>query len=200
MGSEPSVTGAGEAAHRVGAGGLYPTVGRPIEVEVVRVTFIQLIAGGLVHGGVTVVAISTVLIHPAASNIVPTPVVVLVADSVAAVVRAGEPKARCVVGVLGCGEILGVEAQIVATPGPPGVDTVCIRLAVPLPLPAGVVRSAASFTTIILIVPSPPGVWTIILATYHGSLAVLILVTVSAIQRTGIVSSTAVLSAPAGSW
>ena len=35
VGGEPRVTGAGEAAHRVGAGGLYPTVGRPIEVEVV---------------------------------------------------------------------------------------------------------------------------------------------------------------------
>ena len=86
VGSEPRVTGAGEAAHRVGAGGLYPTVGRTIEVEVVRITFIQLIAGGLVHGGVTVVAISTVLVPPAASGVVPTPVVVLVADSVAAVV------------------------------------------------------------------------------------------------------------------
>ena len=134
VGSEPSVTGAGEAAHRVGAGGLYPTVGRPIEVEVVRITFIQLIAGGLVHGGVTVVAISTVLIHPAASSVVPTPVVVLVADSVAAVVRAREPKARCVVGVLGGGEILGVEAHIIATPGPARVDAVIVRLTVTLPL------------------------------------------------------------------
>ena len=86
VGSEPRVTGTGEAAHRVGAGGLYPTVGRTIEVEVVRITFIQLIASGLVHGDVTVVAISTVLIPPAASSVVPTPVVVLVADSVAAVV------------------------------------------------------------------------------------------------------------------
>ena len=86
VGSEPRVTGTGEAAHRVGAGGLYATVGSPIEVYVVNIALVQLIAGGKWHVCLTVVPISTVLIHPAASSVVPTPVVVLVADSVAAVV------------------------------------------------------------------------------------------------------------------
>ena len=173
VGSEARVTGAGEAAHRVGAGGLYPTVGRPIEVEVVRITFIQLIAGGLVHGGVTVVAISTVLIPPAASNIVPTPVVVLVADSVAAVVRAGEPKACCVVWVLGCGEILSVETQVIATPRPARVDTVSVLLTVALPLPAGVVWGAPSLTTVVLCIPTPtntPIIKAVVFSTHHHSL------------------------------
>ena len=86
VGSEPRVAGAGETAHRVGAGGLYATVGSPIEVDVVNIALVQLIAGGECHVCFTVMAISAVLIPPAASNTVPTPVVVLVADSVAAVV------------------------------------------------------------------------------------------------------------------
>ena len=173
VGSEASVTGAGEAAHRVGAGGLYATVGRPIEIEVVRITFIQLIASGLVHGGVTVVAISTVLVPPAASSVVPTPVVVLVADSVAAVVRAGEPKACCVVGVLGCGEILSVKTQVIATSGPARVDAVTVLLTVTLPLPAGVVWGAPSLTTVVLCIPTPtntPIIKAVVFSTHHHSL------------------------------
>ena len=173
VGSEPRVTGTGEAAHRVGAGGLYPTVGRSIEIQVVRITFIQLIAGGLVHGGVTVVAISTVLIPPAASNIVPTPVVVLVADSVAAVVRAGEPKACCVVGVLGCGEILSVKTQVIATSGPARVDAVTVLLTVTLPLPAGVVWGAPPLTAVVLCIPTPtntPIIKAVVFSTHHHSL------------------------------
>ena len=84
--SEPSVTGAGEASSIVGAISLNTTVCSPIEVNVVNITLIQLIAGWLVHVCVTVVTIMTVCIFLAANNIVPTPVVVLVADSVAAVV------------------------------------------------------------------------------------------------------------------
>ena len=127
----------------------------------------------MVHGGVTVVAISTVLIHPAASSVVPTPVVVLVADSVAAVVRAGEPKARCVVGVLGCGEILSVETQVIATPGPARVDAVSVLLTVTLPLPAGVVWGAPPLTAVILCIPTPtniPRIEAVVLATHQHSL------------------------------
>ena len=200
VGSEPSVTGAGEAAHRVGAGGLYPTVGRPIEVEVVRITFIQLIAGGLVHRGVTVVAISTVLIHPAASSVVPTPVVVLVADSVAAVVRAGEPKARCVVGVLGGGEILGVEAQIIATPCPARVDAVIVRLTVTLPLPAGVVWGAPPLTAVILCIPPSSIMGTVVLTTNADSLTVMVMVAVPLIFPAWRIRSAAVLPSSTVSW
>ena len=84
--SEPSVTGAGEASSIVGAISFNTTVCSPIEMNVVNITLIQLIAGWLVHICVTVVTIMTVSIFFAANNIVPTPVVVLVADSVAAVV------------------------------------------------------------------------------------------------------------------
>ena len=198
VGSEARVTGAGEAAHRVGAGGLYPTVGRSIEIEVVRITFIQLIAGGLVHGGVTVVAISTVLIPPAASNIVPTPVVVLVADSVAAVVRTREPKARCVVGVLGCGEILSVKTQVIATSGPARIDAVTVLLTVTLPLPAGVVWGAPPLTAVIPCIPPAPTGGAVVLSTDHYPLAVMFMVTVSLPQSTGVIRSAAVLPAPAG--
>ena len=152
----------------------------------------------MVHGGVTVVAISTVLINPAASNIVPTPVVVLVADSVAAVVRAGEPKARCVVGVLGCGEILSVETQVIATPGPARVDAVSVLLTVTLPLPAGVVWGAPPLTAVILRIPPAPRGGAVVLSTDHDSLAVVVMVTVALPQSTGVIRSAAVFPAPAG--
>ena len=198
VGSEARVTGAGEAAHRVGAGGLYATVGSPIEVEVVNGTFIQLIAGGLVHVCVTVVAISTVLIPPAASNIVPTPVVVLVADSVAAVVRTREPKACCVVGVLGGGEILSVETQVIATSGPARIDAVTVLLTVTLPLSAGVVWGAPPLTAVILCIPPAPRGGAVVLATDHYPLAVMVMVTVPLPQSTGVIRSAAVVPAPAG--
>ena len=200
VGSEPGVTGAGEAAHRVGAGGLYPTVGRPIEVQVVRITFIQLIAGGLVHVCVTVVAISTVLIPPAASNTVPTPVVVLVADSVAAVVRAREPKARCVVGVLGCGEILSVETQVIATPRPARVDTVTVLLTVTPPLPAGVVWGAPPLTAVILCIPPSSIMGTVVLTTNADSLTVMVMVAVTLIFPAWRIRSAAVLPSSTVSW
>ena len=200
VGGEPRVTGAGEAAHRVGAGGLYPAVGSPIEVDVVNITLVQLVAGGKWHVSVAVVAISTVLIHPAASNIVPTPVVVLVADSVAAVVRAGEPKARCVVGVLGCGEILSVETQVIATPGPARVDAVIVRLTVTLPLPAGVVWGAPPLTAVILCIPPSSIMGTVVLTTNADSLTVMVMVAVPLIFPAWRIRSAAVLPSSTVSW
>ena len=87
-----SVTGAGEAAHSVGAGGILSTILGPIEMDVVHLTLIELIAGGLVHVSLAVVTISTVSIDSAPHHPISTSVVVLVADSVAAVVRASESK------------------------------------------------------------------------------------------------------------
>ena len=198
VGSEPSVTGAGEAAHRVGAGGLYATVGSPIEVDVVNITLVQLVAGGKWHVCVTVVTISTVLIHPAASSVVPTPVVVLVADSVAAVVIIREANACCVVGILGCGKILGVETQVIATPGPARVDAVSVLLTVTLPLPAGVVWGAPPLTAVILCIPPAPRGGAVVLTTDHDSLTVVVMVTVALPQSTGVIRSAAVFPAPAG--
>ena len=60
------------------------------------------------------------------SNAVSAPVVVLVADPVAAVVTRGVAEPGCVVGVLGCGEVLGVQTKIVSTLGPSRVSTVRI--------------------------------------------------------------------------
>ena len=87
-----SVTGAGEAANSVGAGGIISTILGPIEVDVVHFTLIELIAGGLVHVSLAVVTISTVSIDSAPRHPISTSVVVLVADPVAAVVRASESK------------------------------------------------------------------------------------------------------------
>ena len=92
VGSEPGLALAVEAAGGVDAERLLPAVLGPIEVSVVNFTFVQLIAGGLVHVSLAVVAISTVLIVQTAYIAVSTPVIVLVTLPVAAVVTGAEPK------------------------------------------------------------------------------------------------------------
>ena len=87
-----SVTGTGEAPNSVGTGGVICTIFGPIEVDVVHLTLIELIAGWLVHVSLAVVTISAVSIDSAPRHPISTPVVVFVADSVAAVVRASESK------------------------------------------------------------------------------------------------------------
>ena len=92
VGREPGLTLAVEAAGGVDAVRLLPAVLSAIEVSVVNFTFVQLIAGGLVHVSLAVVAISTVLIVQTAYIAVSTPVIVLVTLPVAAVVTGAEPK------------------------------------------------------------------------------------------------------------
>ena len=87
-----SVAGAGEAANSVGAGGLLSTILGPIEMDIVHLTLIELIAGWLVHVSLAVVTISTVSIDSAARHSISTSVIIFVADSVAAIVRASEAK------------------------------------------------------------------------------------------------------------
>ena len=199
VGSEARQAGAAEGAHGVGAGRLLPAVRGAVEEDVVNVTLVNLVAGGQVHVCLAVVTVLAVLIGGTASHIVPAPVVVLVADSVAAVVSGEVSKAGGVVGILGCREVLGVETEIVSAPRPPGLDTVGIGLAVALSLPAGVSGGAPPLAAVILRVPPPPGVWTVVLATDHGALTVVVMVAVSPIERTGLIRSAAVLPAPAGS-
>ena len=92
VGGEASLTVAVEAAGGVDAVRLLPAVLGPIEVSVVNFTFVQLIAGGLVHVSLAVVAISTVLIVQTANIAVSTSIIVLVTLSVAAVVTGAEAK------------------------------------------------------------------------------------------------------------
>ena len=84
-----------------------------------------------------------------AGHAVSPPVVVLVADPVAAIVTRGVAEPGRVVGVLSCGEVLGVETEIVSTPGPSRVSTVCICITVALSLSAGMIRSASPLTAVI---------------------------------------------------
>ena len=106
-----------------------------------------------------------------AGHAVSPPVVVLVADPVAAIVTRGVAEPGRVVGVLSCGEVLGVETEIVSTPGPSRVSTVCICITVALSLSAGMIRSASPLTAVVFCVPSSSSVRTIVCATDHGSLA-----------------------------
>ena len=170
VGREPRVAGAAERAHRVGAGRLYPAVRGAVEESVLNVALIDLVAGGLVHVGLAVVAVQTVLIRGTARHLVPAPVVVLVAHSVAAVVGGGVAKTDGVVGIFGCGEVLGVQTEVVPAPRPPSLVTVRISLAVALALSAGMLGGAPPLTTVILLVPAAPGVGTVVSATDHGAL------------------------------
>ena len=198
VGCEPGQAAAGEGAHGVGASRLLPAVRRAVEEYIVNVTLVNLIAGGLVHVRLAVVTILAVLIGDTASHIVSAPVVVLVAHPVAAVVSGEVTEPGGVVGILSCREVLSVETQVVAAPGPPRLVTVRIGLAVTLALSAGMHGGAPPLAAVILRVPPAPGVGTIVSAAHHGPLAVVVMVTVSPIERTGLVRPAAMLSAPAG--
>ena len=198
VGREAGQAGAGEGAHSVGASRLLPAVRRAVEEDVVNVALVNLIAGGLVHVRLAVVTILAVLIGDTASHIVSAPVVVLVANSVAAVVSGEVTEPGGVVGILSCREVLGVETQVVPAPGPPGLVTVRIGLAVTLALPAGMLRGAPPLAAVILGVPPAPGVGTVVSAAHHAPLAVVVMVAVSPIEGTGLISPAAMLSAPAG--
>ena len=119
VGCEACLTVAVEAAGGVDAVRILPAVDSAVEVSVVNVALVKLVAGGLVHVCLAVVAVSAVLIVEAAHIPITTSVVVLVAFSVAAVVAGGEAKPERVVGIVRCGEVLGVEALVVTTHRPP---------------------------------------------------------------------------------
>ena len=86
VGSEASETGTGEAAHIVGAGGLYTTVGRPVEQSVVYVTLVNVHTLGLVQVGVADHPGHAVVVIAAANLAIAADSVEFVAVSVAAVV------------------------------------------------------------------------------------------------------------------
>ena len=197
--SEARQAAAAEGAHCVGAGRLLPAIRGAVEEDVVNVTLVNLVACGQVHVCLTVVTILAILIGDATSHIVAAPVVVLVTDSVAAVVSGCVSEPGGIVGILGCREVLGVKTEIVSAPGPPGLDTVSVGLAVALALPAGVPGGAPPLAAVILRVPPAPGVWTVVLATDHGALAVVVMVTVSPIEGTRLIRPAAMLPASAGS-
>ena len=99
---------------------------------------------------------------------------------------------------MGCGEILSVETQVIATPRPARVDTVTVLLTVTLPLPAGVVWGAPPLTAVILCIPPAPRGGAVVLSTDHDSLAVVVMVTVPLPKSTRVIRSAAVVPAPAG--
>ena len=204
VGGKAGLTVAVEAASGVDAVRILPAVGSAVEVSVVDVALVQLIAGGLRHVCLAVVAVSAVLIVEAADIAVATPVVVLVAFPVAAVVAGGEAKPDCVVGIVRCGEVLGVEALVVTTHRPSGVLTVGVIDTVTLPLPAGVVRGAPPLTAVIIRIPASsrvtPGCQAVVLTADHGSLTVTVMIAVSAVFLTGRVWPAAVLSSPTRPW
>ena len=194
---EARQTGTGEAAHTVGAGRLYATVRRPIEVDIVNVALVNVHTLGLVQTGVTHHAGHTVLIEAAADLPVAADSVQLVAVSVAAVVRGAEAEPSGVVGVLREGEVLRVETEIVATPRPARPVTVLVSVTMSLPLPAGPGWRAPPLTAVVTDVPPTPRLGTVVLPTHADTLTVPVRVTVPLALGTGLVSPAAVFPSPA---
>ena len=165
------VAGAGEAAHSVGAEGVLPTVGRPLELEVVQLALVNVHTLGLVQTGVAHHTRHTVRVVAAAHLAVAADSVERVAVPVAAVVGGAEAKPGRVVWVLRDREILRVEAEIVSTPSPARPDTVLVRLTVTLALSTGLAGRAASLTTVVSLVPPSSRLEvTVILPTHMNTL------------------------------
>ena len=80
------LTGAGEAAHSVGADGLLSTVGRPIELDVLQLALVNVHTLGLLQAGVAHHPRHTVRVIAAANLAIAAHSVQAVAVSVAAVV------------------------------------------------------------------------------------------------------------------
>ena len=174
VGGVAGLTLAVEAPGGVDTVRIFRAVLGAVEVRVVDVALVQLVAGGLIHVGLAVVSIRAVLIVKAANIAVSTSVVVLVANPVAAVVSGGEAKRLCVVGVLGRGEVEGVEAGVVAAHRPAPVVAVAVIDAVPLPLLTRVFPGASPLTAVIILIPASSIVTrrchAVVLTADHGAL------------------------------
>ena len=149
------VTGADEAAHSVSAEGVLPTVGRPIELDVLQLALVNVHTLGLLQAGVAHHPRHTVRVIAAANLAIAAHSVEAVAVSVAAVVKGAEAKPGRVVWKLSDREILRVETEIVSTASPARSGTVSISLTVSLALITGPAGGAASLTAVISLVPPP---------------------------------------------
>ena len=126
--------------------------------------------------------------------------VVLVAVSVAAVVRGAEAKPGRVVWVLRDGEILRVETEIVSTASPARQSTVLVSLTVSLALSTGLAGRTSPLTAVVTRVPPSSALEVaVILPADTDTLAVLVSVAVPGPLTTGLVRPAAVLPSPAHS-